>query len=112
MGLIGKEILEKCEAMEKSIHEQQKAEFVYLCVREEKNFEITVIILRYIRNFNLSYSKRILKIQNFYQNILFFTVETVLKIAKETNKGDIESICGRVTKPVSKNVVNAEVYLN
>ena len=78
--------------MEKSIHEQQKAEFVYLCVRDKKSFEITVITLRYIRNFNLSYSKRILKFQNFYQNILFFTVETVLKIAKETNKGDIESI--------------------
>ena len=98
--------------MEKSIHEQQKAEFVYLWVREKKSFEITVITLRYIRNFNLSYSKRILKFQNFYQNILFFTVETVLKIAKETNKGDIESIWGSVTKPASKNVANPEVYLN
>ena len=45
------------------------------CVLErEKNnsFEITVIILRNIGNVNLSYSKRILKLQNFYQNILFF----------------------------------------
>ena len=33
VGLIGKEILKK--AMEKSIHEQ-KAEFVYFCVREKK----------------------------------------------------------------------------
>ena len=85
--------------MEKSFHEQQKAEFAYLCVNEKKNFEVTVKILRYIRNVNLSYSKRILKLQNFYQNILFFTVETVLKIAKETSKGDVESICARVTKP-------------
>ena len=98
--------------MEKSFHEQQKAEFAYLCVREKKNFEVTVMILRYVRNVNLSYSKRILKFQNFYQNILFFTVETVLKIEKETSKGDVESICARVTKRASKNVANAEVYLN
>ena len=31
----------------------------------------------------------------------FFTLETVLKMAKETNKGDVESICARVTKPAS-----------
>ena len=56
VGLIGKEILKKAEAMGKSIYEQ-KAEFVYICVRERKNnsFEITVIILRYIRNVNVSY---------------------------------------------------------
>ena len=113
MGLIGREILKKGEAMEKSIHEQQKAELVYLCVREKKvNFEITLIILKYIRNVNLSYSKMILKLQNFYQNILFSTLETALKMAKETNKGHVESICTRVTKPASKKVVNADVYLN
>ena len=84
------------------------------CVLERKkiNFEITVILLRYIQNVNLSYSKRILKLQNFYQNILFLTLETVLKMAKETNKGHVESICTRVTKPASKKVVNADVYLN
>ena len=31
---------------------------------------------------------------------------------KETNTGDIESICARVTKPVSKKVASAEVDLN
>ena len=30
----------------------------------------------------------------------------------ETNKGDAESICARVTKPASKKVANAEVDLN
>ena len=71
MGLILKKILKK--AMEKSIHEQ-KAEFVYLFVREKKkySFEISVIILRYIRNVNLSFSKRILKLQNFLQKTSFF----------------------------------------
>ena len=58
--------------MEKSIPEQ-KAEFVYCCVREKKNkFEISTIILRYIRNINLSYSKLILKLQNFLQKTSFF----------------------------------------
>ena len=31
---------------------------------------------------------------------------------KETNTGDIESICARVTKPASKKVASAEVNLN
>ena len=59
--------------MEKSIHEQ-KVEFVYLCVRVKKNnsFETSVIILSYIRNVNLSYSKRVLKLQNFLQTTSFF----------------------------------------
>ena len=73
MGLILKEIVNKAEAMEKSIHEQ-KAEFVYCCIREKKNnsFEISIIILRYIRNVNLSYSTLILKLPNFLQKTSFF----------------------------------------
>ena len=56
VGLILTEILKKAQAMEKSIDEQ-KAEFVYLCVKKKKNnsFEISVIILRYVGNVNLSY---------------------------------------------------------
>ena len=92
---------------------------MYLCVREKKNnsLEFSVIILRYLRylrNVNLSYSKWILKLQNFFKkkHSFFFTSEAVLKMAKETNKGDVESICRRVTKPASKKVANAEVDLN
>ena len=33
-------------------------------------------------------------------------------MAKETNKGDIESICARVTKSASKKVANADIDLN
>ena len=33
-------------------------------------------------------------------------------MAKETNKGDVERICSRVTKPASKKMTNAEVDLN
>ena len=101
MGLMLKGILKKAEVTEKNIHEQ-KAEFVYFCVIEKKKnrFEISVIILRYIRNENLSYSKRILKLQNFLQKtyLFFFTSEGILKMVKETKKGDSERICGRVTK--------------
>ena len=115
MGLIGEEILKKSETIEKSTHEL-KTGFAYLCVREKKNnsFEITVIILRNIGNVKLSYSKRILKLQNFYQNILFFfTLEAVLKMAKETNTGDVEIICARFGRHTSEKVVmNAEVNLN
>ena len=73
MGLILKEVVNKAEAMEKSIYEQ-KAEFLYCCVREKKNnsFGISIVILRYMRNINLSYSKLILKLQNFLQKTSFF----------------------------------------
>ena len=73
MGLILKGILKKAEAMEKNIYES-KAGLVYLCLRERKNnsFEIFLIILRYIRNVNLSYSKRNLKLQNFLKKTSFF----------------------------------------
>ena len=33
-------------------------------------------------------------------------------MAKEANKGKVESICARVTKPASKKVANPEVDLN
>ena len=33
-------------------------------------------------------------------------------MAKETNKGDVESACARVTKHVSKKTVKVEVNLN
>ena len=33
-------------------------------------------------------------------------------MAKETNKGDVENICARVTKPASKKVANAVLDLS
>ena len=41
-----------------------------------------------------------------------FTLETVLKMAKETNKGDVESICAKVTKHAAKKTEKAEANLN
>ena len=96
--------------MEKSIHEQ-KGELVYLCIREKKSnsFEITnhfkiCTFLQFKKDFKIA---ELLPKHHF-----FFTLETVLKLGKEANKGDAESICARVTKPASKKVANAEVDLN
>ena len=77
---------------------------MYLCAGEKKNnrFEITVIILRYTRNVNLLFRKD-LKLQNFLpKHPFFFTLETVLKMAKETNKGDVKSKRAKVTKHIKK----------
>ena len=58
--------------MEKGIHEQ-KAEFVYLCVQRKKKTALEFLFhFKIIRNVNLSYSKRILKLQNFLQKASFF----------------------------------------
>ena len=51
----------------------------------------------------ISHSRRILNLRNFLPKYPFsFTLETVLKMAKETNKGDVEIICAKVTKYASK----------
>ena len=56
---------------------------------------------------------RILNFQKFLLEHPFsFMSETVLKIANETNQGDVKSICARVTKHASKKVAKAEVNLN
>ena len=68
-----------------------------------------MIILRYIRNENLSYSKRILKFQNYLQKTSFFLY---FRRRPKNGKGDVETICARVTKPASKKVAKAEVDLN
>ena len=76
------------------------------CVLERK-IEITVVILRYQKCWSLLFKKDF-KIPELLPKHPFFTLETVLKMPKETNKGDVESICKRVTKPASKKVANAE----
>ena len=50
--------------------------------------------------------------RTFTKTSIVFILETVLKMAKETNKVDVGSICAGVTKPDSRKVANAEVYLN
>ena len=61
----------------------------------------------------ISHSKRILNLQNFLLRHPFsFSLDTFLKMAKETNKEDVESTCAKVTKHASKKVVKAETNLN
>ena len=84
--------------MEKSIREP-KAKFVCMCVREREK----ATIFKVYEKMQISHSKRILNLQNFLPKYPFsFTLETVLKMAKETSKGDVESICAIVTKHASK----------
>ena len=87
---------------------------MYLCVGEKKNnsFEITVIILRYTRNVNLLFKKDFKVVEVLTKTSFFFTLETVLKMAKETNKGDFGSTCAKAAKHTSKKVAKAEVDLN
>ena len=60
----------------------------------------------------ISYSKRISKVQNFLPNHpFFFTLETLLKMVNERNKGDVKSICAKVTKH-NRKVAKAVVDLN
>ena len=49
--------------------------------------------------------RRILNLQSFLAKYPFsFTLETVLKMVKETNKEDVDIICAKVTKYASKKV--------
>ena len=67
-------------------------------------FKITVIIIRYIRNVNLLFKKDFKIAELLTKTSLFFTWETVLKMAKETNKRDVKSFCAKVTKHIKKMV--------
>ena len=61
----------------------------------------------------MSHSRRILNFQNFLLKHPFsFSLETVLKMAKETSKEDVESIYAKVTKHASEKVAKAEANLN
>ena len=94
------------EAMEKSINEL-KEEFVYLCVRERKKiniFEITAIIFKVC--------KKCKGTELLTKHPFSFTLDTVVKMAKETNKGDVKSIRARLTKHAPKKMAKAEVSLD
>ena len=79
---------------------------ICVCVKEKKlkAWKLLQSFFKRIRN---------VKLQNFLPKHPFsFTLETVLKMAEEINKRDVESICARVTKHASKKVAKAEVNLN
>ena len=62
----------------------------------------------HIRNVNLLFKKDFKKAEL----SLPFTLELVIKMAKETNKRYVKSIFARVTKHVSKKVAKVKVNLN
>ena len=69
--------------MEKTIPES-KAELVCMSVREMK--------IRNVRNVNLPFKKDFKFAELLTKKSFSFTLETVLKMAKETNEGNVESI--------------------
>ena len=85
---------------------------VLISVRKKNSFEIHVIISRYIRNVNLPLKKDFKFTELLTKTSLSFTLETVLKMAKEINWGDVESIYAKATKHASKKVAKAEINLN
>ena len=89
--------------MEKNIH-RFKVEFVYFCIgekRKKNNFEITVIILRYIRNVNLLFKKdfKIAEVEILTETSFFLYFRNRPKNG-EGNKGGVESIHAKVTKHI------------
>ena len=65
--------------MEKSIR-APKAKFVCMCAREKKKQ-----FLRYIENVNLPFKKDFKFAERLIKTSFSFTLEAVLKMAKETN---------------------------
>ena len=93
--------------MEKSIREP-KAKFVCMRVREKK----TQQLLRYIKNVTRPFKKDFKFAELLTKTSFCFTLETVLKMAKETTKETSRSVCAKVTKSASKMVAKTEVNLN
>ena len=91
-----------------------KAEFVYLPEwKREKinNFEITVIIFKAYKNVNLQFKKDFKTVELLTKTSFFLYFRDCTKNG-EGNKGDVKSICARVTKHASKFVAKVEVNLN
>ena len=106
VGLTGKKILKKSWDNGKKYPWAGSEIYVCVCERErEKKLQF----LRYIKNV----FKKDFKIAELLtKTSFFFTLETVLKMAKATNWGNVQSTCAKVTKPSSKMMAKAEVNLN
>ena len=89
-----------------------------ICIQKQpekkkiNRLEITVIIFKVYKTVN--------QLQKAFESAELLTKasfsllkkETVLKMAKETKKKYVESICAKVTKNISKKLVKVEVNLN
>ena len=83
---------------------------MFACVTQKKNnnFETTAVIFKAQKKWKNTELPT--------KHSFFFTLEIDLKTTKKTNKGDVESICARITKDTSKaevhHISKAEVNLN
>ena len=65
-----------------------------------------------MRNLNLPFKKDFKSVKPLTKLSFTFTLGLALKMAKETNKGDVKSTCARVKKHASKKMAKAAVNLN
>ena len=85
---------------------------VCVCVREKKiSFKIHLITLIDIRNVNLLFKKDF-KFAELLTKPSFFAYFRDIPENGEWNKVDVERICAKVTKHVSKKVAKADANLN
>ena len=82
---------------------------MYVCERERERKKK---VCKVYKNVNLPFKRDFKFAVLLTKTSYSFTLETVLKMGKETNQGNVESICAKVTKPASKMVAKAEVNLN
>ena len=75
-------------------------------MRENKNIDSSEITVIFLKAYKKCKTAELLTKTSFFYNL-----GTILKMAKEKHKGDVESICARVTKHASKKVAKAEVNL-
>ena len=86
MGLIRKKIPKKGWGNGKKYPLTESEICVFVCERRKINsFEIAVIILSYLRNLNLSLKKGFKIAELLPKHSFSFTLETALKMAKNTN---------------------------
>ena len=98
--------------MDKIIHEL-KAEFAYFCERIKKKINsLEIGIISFKVHKKCKSPIQLYKIADLLSKTSLFTLETILKMAKKENKGDVESTCARVAKHTFRKVAKAEVNLN
>lgn len=95
------------------IHEL-KPKFVYLYVKDKKNEQFQNYCNHFwgIRYVNLLFKKDCKGVEFLTKIYVFLYIMVDHKMAKETNKREVESICKRITKHTSKKFAKAEISLN
>ena len=103
----------RVEATEKVCMSWKQNLCVCVCGREKKLTALKLLwsFLRYIKNVNLQFKKDFKSAELLTKTYFFLYFRDRSKNG-EWNKGDVDSICARVTKHASKCLAKAEVNLN